>query len=1246
LLNHKILFFVLLFCIFSNCLEKKSAHVLQADANPLRLVNVAPKAIKGILDLRSWNLEKDGTIKLNGEWEFYWGELLEPPIDNSKFLIQNSKYISVPSSWNNFQLNGKPIGKEGFATYRLKVYLDKPLQGLTLKTDHIGTAYKLWVNGTLLAEAGKVSTEKENAKPGYLIKPFLLSESFQELDIILQVSNYHDRNGGFWRSLVLGANEDIANQTLANHFLSFFLFGCLFLMGIYHLGLYSLRKKDPSALWFGLFSLLLSFRNLLVGESILYALFPEYSILLHKIEYLTVYATLPLFVNFVHSIFSDEFHIKIKKWINLIGISSSLFIILSPSSFYTETLAPYQIFLLLACFHCTFVLIKAFQKKRMGAKIFLAGWIFAFATIVNDILHHQLIIYTFTLFPLGFFLFIISQAIVLSMRFSEAFNKSEELSSDLQSLTLNLENKISERVTEQQKYSECLLYLSKSKTMEEFGLARAITEVTETCAKILEIERCSVWVFNENGSEIICLNLFLSKENIHMKGKFTLKEVDFPVYFSFIREGALISASNLLTHPATKDFTENYSIPFNIRSLLDAPIHSGGRLLGIICCEQVAVQKNWTSEEENLVTGLANILASYFESSDRQQAFSELTETKQEIEDLNQFTHLVNSLSNLDDIFQEVSKYVYGKYNIAATWLFLLDERKENLYTHKAYSFKKIADERYNFLKNKKIPIQEKEDTLLNITFHRKKPFYSRKIVKFNSTIDREFAEALSVKSFLYVPLVRKDRCVGIFGFTNVGEDMILSKKQIQKLSNVCSQIAGTVDTNHLLQQVDKARKEIEKQKEQAFIERSIAVIAQNEAECEREKSEKLLLNILPVEVANELKEKGTVEPVYFENATILFTDFKDFTQIVESLTPQDLIKELDSYFSQFDQITGRSNLEKLKTIGDSYMCAGGIPRVNNTHAIDSCLAALEILSFINLMKEIKQANGIPYWEVRLGIHTGSAIAGVIGKNKFLYDVWGDTVNTASRMESSGTPGKINISHNTYEFVKDLFDCEYRGKVAAKNKGMMRMYYLNRIKKEYSNDEEGMVPNEKFWDAYKGERTSLNQKLVNKIQILAKEMNLLVGLQVIDTQHLWLYYLILELEELNANKNSIVVHRELKQISRELQNFVTEHFLLEEMLLEECRFDSMDSHIKMHRNFSEFIGMQINDFHRINIDEIQVMVDYLKEWLQKHILIEDVLYCNFIKSTKFNTDSFFKKIKKEKKVTFNKYQSDLYDSIL
>lgn len=1390
-----------------------------------------------IYDARPWDFEKDGNIELDGEWEFYWNEFVSPnsrPISNDELRIRNEKnnaktaipnspfqiphYITVPSSWNNYKVNDKPIGKYGFATYRLKVNLDKPLQGLSLKTDHIGTAYKLWVNGKLLTEVGKVSDNRDTAKPGYLIKSFLLSESYQELDIILQVSNYHDRNGGFWRSFILGANERIANRALVNHFLSFFLFGCLILMGIYHLGLYSLRKKDTSALWFGIFSILLCFRPLLVGESILYTLLPSSWIILHKIEYLTVYAALPLFANFVHSIFPFEFPTKIKKWINSIGFLFSSFVILAPSSYYTQTLAIYQIFLLGACLHCTFVLIKATQKSRMGARIFLAGWIFLFATVVNDILHHQLLIYTATLFPLGFFIFIISQAIVLSMRFSQSFNQSEELSKDLQTLTQSLENKISEGIKEQEKYSECLLELSKSKTIETTGLESALREVTEASAKILEIGRCSIWVLSETGSELRCIDLFETKENLH-SNELILRQADFPNYFTTIKEESVLSAPDIYTHFATKDFTEVYSRHFDIHSLLDAPIRSGGRLIGVICCEQVAVQKYWTLEEENFIVSLANILASYFELNERQEAFSELIETKQEIEDLNQFAHLVNSLSNLDDILIEVSKYAYNKYNIAGTWLFLPDEKKENLYTRKAYSYKRVADEKYTHLINKKFPIKEKKEGILNKTFYRKKPFYLRKVLEFKSIIDREFAEALSVKSCLCIPLVRKDSCIGIFVFSNLEEEMKLSKKDIRKFSNLCSQIAGTVDTNHLLQQVDKARKETEKQKDetdalnklikslnedlnlnhimqkvlkyvnekfgikyfalyivnsgkksislldiyfpdyiieedrnkildfkipiqnakgahayalkakkpyylskikktgstseelfiiekfniqsilliplllnnepigildfsntskmnlsksditklsilgeqlagiihgsnlfkevqvakdQADIERGVAIIAQNEAEDEREKSERLLLNILPAEVANELKEKGFVEPVYFENATILFTDFKGFTQIAEGLTPQDLIRELDGCFSQFDHIIEHNNLEKLKTIGDSYMCAGGLPKINATHAIDSCLAALEIQSFMKQMKEIRQLRGFPYWELRLGIHSGSVIAGVVGEKKFAYDIWGDTVNTASRMESSGTPGKVNISYATQEFVKHLFECESRGEIQVKNKGKVKMYYLNRIRPEFSKDKNGLIPNEKFWDAYKGERTGLNQKLIKTIRQLVKEIDLIVGLEVLDTQHLWLYYLILELEEIKTNKDSIIVDRELKQISRELQSFAMEHFLLEELLLEECKFNSLDSHIKMHRNFSDFIGMQINEFHAIHIDEIQPIIDYLKKWLQKHILIEDKLFCSFLKSTNFNTESFFKKMVEEKKITFNKYQSDLY----
>jgi class 3 adenylate cyclase len=230
----------------------------------------------------------------------------------------------------------------------------------------------------------------------------------------------------------------------------------------------------------------------------------------------------------------------------------------------------------------------------------------------------------------------------------------------------------------------------------------------------------------------------------------------------------------------------------------------------------------------------------------------------------------------------------------------------------------------------------------------------------------------------------------------------------------------------------------------------------------ERDRSEKLLLNILPKDVATELKAIGKTEPKLFESVTIMFTDFVGFTKIAEHLTPVDLVQELDKCFSYFDQVMKKYKLEKLKTIGDSYMCAGGIPISNRTHHIDSMLAAMEIQSFMNKMKEIKAAHGFPYWELRLGLHSGNVVAGVVGEMKFAYDVWGDTVNTASRMESSGQPGKINISADTYNLISKYFDCEHRGKIKAKNKGEIDMYFVNKIRAEYARDTEGRIPNGQF----------------------------------------------------------------------------------------------------------------------------------------------------------------------------------------
>lgn len=1105
-------------------------------------------------------------------------------------------------------------------------------------------------------------------------------------------------------------------------------------------------------------------------------------------------------------------------------------------------------------------MIKAIQNKRQGAKTFFGGWLFFFVIIVHDILYHQLILQTVPLFHFGLFGFIFSQAAVLSMRFSGAFSISEKLSEELQHKTDRLE---------------------------------------ETSTELSELTK-----------------------NLELRVEERTKELD---------------------------------------------------------------------------------------------------EAKSEVEELNQFIHLVNSLASLDEIFSEISKYIYQKYTISACWLFLPDEKREFLYAYKIYSYHKLSDKAYQYSKNKKVAMKENEGGMLYKVFQRKKPFYLERIPKFEYEIDKEIVEALSIRSFLYVPLLRREECVGIFGFSNADKEMKLSKKEIHKISSFCSQVAGAIDAKHLLEQVERAKRESEKQKreteelnilikslneefdlkvimqkvhayvkenfniqyhalykvnsnkthielidvtfpdfvvetdreiirnfqipiqnvkgahafpikarkplftpyipkggkteeeifviekcktksflmiplflqnepigildfsnhfekmvltreditrlsilgeqlagiihgsnlfkqvqeekekalaaqaetekarqeieklneftkkinsllvietileeifqftvtnfkidfgfiqlkegnslktkkignysnalnteelefvsnliiplnesggipykayvrkkpvfmplsmydkifsreypgiesdkmlmqkirlrayliiplimqnevigltyftshnsdfdlskseiksiegfcnqivgvihnanllkqteearKQADIEKGIAEVALQEAETERQKSEKLLLNILPKDVANELKEKGFSEPVLFEEVSVMFTDFKGFTQIAEKLSPQELVKDLDACFVQFDKISERYNLEKLKTIGDSYMCAGGIPRRNTTHAIDCVMAALEIQDFMNLMKSLKEEKGFPYWELRLGIHSGPLVAGVIGEKKFAYDVWGDTVNTASRMESSGTPGKINISGSTYELVKDFFDCEFRGMVQAKNKGEVAMYYINGLKPEYSKDENGRIPNGRFWKKYTGSRFSLNVLLIDKLKTLWKESDLSLNIPVIDLQHLWLYYLILELEKINSDRNSLVRVSDIKQILSDLLEYVSEHFRIEEYLLAACNYSQTDSHVQFHTDFSKFVDDKFNNLGKIQFDETEEVVVYLKDWLSKHISIEDRKYRSHIDTINYDIESFFTNLPKEEKPITSIFQKQLYESI-
>lgn len=207
-------------------------------------------------------------------------------------------------------------------------------------------------------------------------------------------------------------------------------------------------------------------------------------------------------------------------------------------------------------------------------------------------------------------------------------------------------------------------------------------------------------------------------------------------------------------------------------------------------------------------------------------------------------------------------------------------------------------------------------------------------------------------------------------------------------------------------------------------------------------KSDKLLLNILPAEIASELKRFGKSYARKYDQVSVLFSDIKGFTTIAETMAPDELVAQLDDSFRGFDRIVEKYGIEKIKTIGDSYMCVSGLPTPIENHAEVLIQVGLDMQEFMRGFNTTKRIQDLPEFEIRIGVHTGPVVAGVVGSKKFAYDIWGDTVNLASQMEQRSVPGKINISGSTYELVKNSFTCTHRGKIPAKSKGVIDMYFV------------------------------------------------------------------------------------------------------------------------------------------------------------------------------------------------------------
>lgn len=401
-----------------------------------------PQVEKGVIDFRSYDFSHTGNASLRGNWEFYWGKLYTPA--NIPKAGPNN-YFQTPISWNTYLQDKKPVGGSGYATYQLKILLPSNKQNLALKIPNIGTAYTIYVNGELSTQGGIVGQTPETTKPLYKPTIITLPKISDSLNLVIQVANFHHSYGGIWYDLLIGQDEDIRRESNKSDYAGFALLGSILIMGFYHLGLFWVKKTHISALYFGLFCLTSVIRILFEGEHIVrYLLVLDWFTSI-RLEYISMPLAVIVFGWFLHSLFPKELPKKMVVILSIISLIPSVFILFFPPLLFTQILLLIELILVTNSIYAVIVLIVATYRKKEGAALLLGGFIILFMALVHDILYTNGIIQSTNQFATGLFIFILSQAQVLSYRFSKAFTKTEQLSQALDDANQNLESIVASR---------------------------------------------------------------------------------------------------------------------------------------------------------------------------------------------------------------------------------------------------------------------------------------------------------------------------------------------------------------------------------------------------------------------------------------------------------------------------------------------------------------------------------------------------------------------------------------------------------------------------------------------------------------------------------------------------------------------------------------------------------------------------------------------------------------------------------
>lgn len=448
-----------------------SGAIVLPGCNQTAVGRKAPRVIEGVLDLRGWNFEVDGSVDLSGDFEFYWEQFLQQEDFSSDRLPQSNSYVTVPSSWNSFVVDGEAVGGQGFATYRVRIRLTEWHQELALKFLDMGTAFSVFANGRQLLAVGSVGKNAGESIPRYLPRIVHVNPSESEIDLIFHVSNFHHKRGGAWEKITLGLEEELRADRQLKVSIDFFLFGCFFIISLYHAGLFGLARKHKPSLYFSIFCFLIAYRTIATGERLLFDFLQAAPWeLLVKIEYLSAFAAVPVFGIYLQSHFSQDFNRHMLRFIQVCGLAFIVIILFTPVRIYSHTPPLFQIFTLICLAYGFYLLTKCVSRKREGAAIVLAAFVILCMATINDILDVNEVIRTGHWVPFSIFVFVLLQAYLIAAHFSRSFTTVETQHERLTIVNEQYSIELAERKRAEKEKKKLEEKLMRAEKMETVGL--------------------------------------------------------------------------------------------------------------------------------------------------------------------------------------------------------------------------------------------------------------------------------------------------------------------------------------------------------------------------------------------------------------------------------------------------------------------------------------------------------------------------------------------------------------------------------------------------------------------------------------------------------------------------------------------------------------------------------------------------------------------------------------------------------